>query len=100
MHPNKTVQVQNSPELAQSPARRAPITPPAGGDAAKSPKRTFLALPGGTMRARTVTAFGMNIPPPTPLKARTAINASNDLQNPLIRENTAKRRRPISESLW
>lgn len=98
MHPNRTVHAQNSAVFAQSPANKAPMTPPAGGEAAKRPSNTFLALPGGTMRASTVTAFGMKMPPPTPLKARIAMNASKDLQNPLAREKAAKRKSPMRAS--
>src|SRR5687767_14053382 len=71
--PNKTVHAPKFPFSATTPANTAPKTPPTGGDAAKSPINTFIALPGGTMSMIVATELGMKTPPPMPVRARKAM---------------------------
>jgi hypothetical protein len=69
-----------------------------GGLAAKNPSKAFLVLPGGVMVVIVATAFGIKMPPPIPVKARTAMNDSYVGQKPFNNENSVKIADPINTS--
>lgn len=83
-----------------APAINAPIIAPTGGDAAKVAKVKFRALPGGTMIVRVATAFGIRMPPPTPVKARITMKETYVLQKALQSEKTTRMAPPNINSLW
>lgn len=51
------------------------------------------------MIVRAATAFGIRIPPPMPVRARTAMKEAYVVQNALQREKTMKIAPPRSRSL-
>lgn len=97
---NRYVHAQESSDSAHRPDRIPPKTPPIGGEAANKPNKMFLALPGGTISAKMVTALGMKTPPPTPVNALMTMNDSKDLQNALVNEKVRKMARPHRAAFW
>lgn len=84
----------------KTPISTPPSVPPIGGAEAKKLMVMFLERPGGTMVVMVATAFGMNIPAPMPVRARTATKESYVRQKALPKLEMAKSRVPMRMRRW